>query len=104
MSDTPKFKTWTEDRDAVAKALLRSFDFLELGFSAKRPLGSNSLVEKDIIEAMGRDGDQQEDYEYARQVWSEMREHMPEFIQRSITALEMRERERMDVAKKTGKD
>lgn len=100
MATAAKFQTRTEDRDAVAKALLCSFDFLELGFSAKRPLGSSSIVEKDILEAMGRgDNGSIEEYEYAKQVWSEMREHLPDFINRSIAALKMRDRERAGKSK-----
>ena len=80
----PTFKTRREDRDAVAAALLRSYDFMELGFSARRPLGTSSTIARDVLSVLG------EDYEvasenrrlYAAQVWSEMRAHLPEFIER----------------------
>jgi hypothetical protein len=76
----------------VAAALLRSFDFLELGFSARRPLGNNSLIAKDVCAVLG-DEETDENMEYADLVWSEMREHLPEYICRVLASHELRQRE-----------
>lgn len=84
--DESKFKTRREDRDAVAKALLRSYDFLELGFSARRPLGSSSLVAQDVVAVLGGsyDSASEQDKTYASQVWSEMRDYLPAFLERVL--------------------
>ena len=79
-------KRFIADRDAIAQALLRSCDFMELGFSARRPLGSSSLISRDVLAVLGIEYEQssEEEKAYAERIWEDMRTWLPKYIEKVL--------------------
>lgn len=74
-----KDRNLQQDVEAVCRALLRSSDFHELGFSARRPLGTQSYVPGDVRECLDLE-QTDENTEYAEHVWEQVRLRFPAFV------------------------